>query len=402
MLLALAMAGAWLSNVPLGVIASYLLAAAALGAAIVRRTWAPVIRASAGAIGGIGLASIYLFPATSEQKWVDVAQATNDPGSRIENSWLFARHSDPALESHDTVLLRVSAIAVTMIAVAMAGLLIAWLRGRLKARREWWILLGLLPAAVLLLQLPISLTIWNLLPKLRLLQFPWRWLVVLEAPMGIFFSAALWPVRLWRQIVVAVVCAGFFAGATYFAWKAYFQPCEGEDSISSMLAVYRAGTGFDGIDEYEPPNADDSQVPTGLPGACLAAQPKAELAAPVQDSNPEWDESRHTCKATFPSQWVAPEHLRIAADAPQEGYLILRLRSYPAWQITVNGRQVTPFDQREDGLMAVPVPQGRANVDVEWMTTGDAIAGRWVSGITLLLLAGLFFIERKQARPQLS
>ena len=46
---------------------------------------------------------------------------------------------------------------------------------------------------MLFLQFPFSLPLWNLLPDLRFLQFPWRWLVVLEAPMGIFAAAALWP-----------------------------------------------------------------------------------------------------------------------------------------------------------------------------------------------------------------
>ena len=39
-------------------------------------------------------------------------QAIDDPGELIENSWLFARHADPALADHDMVLLKVSIIAV--------------------------------------------------------------------------------------------------------------------------------------------------------------------------------------------------------------------------------------------------------------------------------------------------
>ncbi len=77
--LALVMAGVWLSNVPLGVMASYLLAATALAVALLSKTWAPVLRAAVGAALGIGLAALYLVPATLEQQWVDLRQAIDDP-----------------------------------------------------------------------------------------------------------------------------------------------------------------------------------------------------------------------------------------------------------------------------------------------------------------------------------
>ena len=105
------------------------------------------------------------------------------------------------LALHDMELWRVSIIAVIMIAVALAGLLVSRLRNTLPAKLRWWFPLALIPLVVLFLQLPISLPVWNLLPKLRFLQFPWRWLVVLEAPMAIFL-------RLRRSgRVAALACA---------------------------------------------------------------------------------------------------------------------------------------------------------------------------------------------------
>jgi hypothetical protein len=398
--LSLVVAGAWLSNVPLGVMASYLLAAVALGAALLRRSWAPVVRATTGAALGIGLASFFLVPATWEQRWADVAQATSDPGSRIENSWLFARHANPALELHDSVLLMASIIATTMLGVAFISLLVCRLRGRLKAGRGWWIVLACIPAVVMVLLLPISLPVWNLLPKLRLLQFPWRWLVVLEAPMGIFFAGALWPARIWRQIGVGILCAGLFLAATLFADRVFHQSCDADDSISGMLAVYGAGDGFDGTDEYGPPGGDDSLVPTGLPGACLVSEPTATLAAPATagEGNPDWDADEHRCEATFAATWAGAEHYHVTGQTGRPDYLVLRLRNYPAWRATVNGQPATAYSQREDGLMTIEVPQGEVNLDVRWTTTEDVIAGRWMSGVALLLLCALGWVERKHSR----
>lgn len=154
--LALVVAGVWLSNVPLGVMASYLLAAVAAAAALKRKSWAPAIRACVAAALGIGLAGLYLIPATWEQRWVDVAQAISDPGSRIENSWLFAQHADPALDLHDSVLLKASIIAASMIGVAMVCAGVCWLRGKFAAKREWWMVLALIPVVVLLVMVMLA------------------------------------------------------------------------------------------------------------------------------------------------------------------------------------------------------------------------------------------------------
>jgi hypothetical protein len=406
--LALVVAGAWLSNVPVGIMACYLLAAAAVATALLSKSWAPAARAFAAAALGMGLASVFLLPAAWEQPWADLKQAASDPGEMIENSWLFGHHADPALGFHDFVLHQASVIAVMMLAVALGGLVVSRMRKSLNAERRWWLPLALIPLAVLLLQLPISLPVWNLLPKLRFLQFPWRWLVALEAPMAIFFASAVWPAasaRRWSRAAAAGVCAAVFLAVTATAGLVFFQPCDEEDAVAGMLASYSSGVGVGGTDEYEPPGADDSQVATGLPGACLVSDPSTLLGegSGAPDAAPVWDATQGSCEEAFAASLVRvknhAEHFEIVANTSQAGYLVLRLRSYPAWRVEVNGRPIADLPQRGDGLIAVPVPKGPANLTVDWTTTPDAVAGRWVGGLALLLLAALWLLERRLQRP---
>jgi len=436
-MLALVVGGAWLSNVPLGVMASYLLAAVALVLCILDRSWIPAARATIAAALGIGLAAIYLVPAVWEQRWVDVRQATGDPGEMIENSWLFARHANPLLSEHDVELWKVSIIASVMIGVAFAGILVSWLRGRKTAsnsartepaEREstlarfdssgYWIPLALIPVAVLLLQLPVSLFVWDLLPKLRFLQFPWRWLVVLEAPMAIFAASAVWPRssgrqsgHRWLRIAVATAFGGIFVGITVFSGRVFFQVCDDEDAVQPMFAAYQSGAGFTGTDEYAPPGADDTMVATGMPFACLVADPSTTLATiptgeQTDSGNPAWDSAQRTCEAAISqtssnAQRLDPEHLRLYADLPRSGFLILRLRSYPAWRVVVNGSPVSDMPKREDGLVAVPVPQGPVQLSADWTTTLDVVAGRWLSALSVLLITAVWLLGRTRARPHL-
>jgi hypothetical protein len=408
--LAVAVAGAWLSNPTVGVMACYLLAAVALTLTLLSRSWAFLLRASAGAALGICLVAIYLVPAAWEQRWVDIHQVTSDPGQTLENNWLFAVHADPALALHDQVLHTASIVAVCMIAAALAGLLASWLRGSLPGKRLWRAPLALTPVAVLFLLFPISHWLWNLLPDLRFLQFPWRWLLVLEAPMAIFVAAAVWPrpsARLWRRVVVAAAFVGVCLSMTALASKYFYQSCDEDDAVPGMLDRYRSGQGFNGTGEYEPIGADNSLIATGLPDACLVSDPAAELGVVpdgVQDDDaiPAWSAAQGSCEATMRWQLNQPEHRLIRGAVGQAGFLILRLRSYPAWRIAVNGKAIASLPRRADGLMAVPVPEGPVDLSVNWTTTPDAVAGRWLSALAVLLLTGLWFWERKLNRPRLS
>jgi hypothetical protein len=268
------------------------------------------------------------------------------------------------------------------------------------AARRWWIPLALIPLAVLFLQLPLSLPVWNMLPKLRFLQFPWRWLVVLEAPMAIFFAAALWPSRRWLRVAVGTLCAAFFLAVTAFVAKDFYQACDDQDAVAPMLSVYRSGAGFAGATEYAPPGSDNSLIATGLPSTCLVADPATELGLVPSDADPDnaipaWNAAQGSCEANLSWQFDQPEHKRLSALIPHAGFLILRLRGYPAWRIALNGQPIASVPRRDDGLIAVPVTQGPVDLAVDWTTTPDLIAGRWLSALAVLLLTALWWLERK-------
>jgi hypothetical protein len=403
--LALAVAGAWLSNPTVGLMACYLLAAVALAAALLSKSWAPAARAFVAAALGMGLVAAYLVPASWEQRWVDIHQVTEDPGQTLENNWLFAVHADQSLGPHDAVLRQASVIAVVMIAVALGGLLVSWLRGRLRGQQRWWIPFAFITAVVLFLQFPASRPLWNLLPELRFLQFPWRWLLVLEAPMAICLVSAVWPApsaRRWRRVAVVTACMMVFLAMTAFAEREFFQSCDEEDAVPGMLDTYRSGQGFIGTNEYEPMGADNSLVATGLPAACLVSDPATVLGkgSGEPDAAPVWDAAQGSCEQTFAASPARAtnhaEHFEIVANTGQAGYLILRLRSYPAWRVMVNRRLIAGLPKRDDGLMAVPVPKGPVDLTVDWTTTPDVVAGRWLSGLALILLAALFLLERRK------
>jgi hypothetical protein len=411
--LALIVAGIWLSNGPVGIMAAYLLAAVALVSAGMEKSLVPVLRAAVGTILGMGLASFYLIPAIWERKWASIQLAFTLSHSVVENNWLFARHADPGMLSHDVFLIQVSLVAVAMLVVAFAGGAIAWFRGVVPGERRWWLPLALIPPVVLFLLLPVSLPVWYGLPELRTLPFPWRWLVVLEAPMAICFASAAWFDRRALRIPMLAACAALFMGISLAAFPVWF--VEGTSLEASIQKSVREDVGVLGQPEYAPPGIRFPLVDRIVHSACLLDSPPDATLQSEAGLAPAWDGESASCNSSSwqeailigdPSQSDAAPYMqeqkRIMGVAEHAGYLILRLRYYPAWGVRVNGIPVTPRAERERGLMAVPVPQGKVQVSVDWTTTSDVVAGRWVSAVALLLVTGLYLFERKRLQAHLN
>jgi len=185
----------------------------------------------------------------------------------------------------------------------------------------------------------------------------------------------------------------------------FFQTCDEEEGVPGVLGTYRSGHGFEGTGEYEPFGSDNSLIATELPDACLVSDPMTKLGvlpagADPDETNPAWSAAQGSCEATLPWQDDQPEQRRMHGFVSHAGYLILRLRSFPAWRIAVNGHTIASVPRRADGLLAVPVPQGQVDLTVDWITTPDVIAGRWLSGLAVLLLTGLWLFERKLHQPR--
>jgi hypothetical protein len=222
--------------------------------------------------------------------------------------------------------------------------------------------------------------------------------------MGIFAANAVWMTTRWRRILVVAAGSFVFLGSAGFSSYAFDQVCAPEDSIEGMLAAFHDGKGTEGTDEYAPPAADNSLVATDLPAACLVSNPARPLGAGDPDLTPEWTPEQGSCLATFPfdpAPGLNEQHKRVRAAMPQAGFLVLRLREYPAWSVRVNGTPAPSRPAREDGLMVVPVPSGAATVSVDWTTTSDVRIGRCISLLAALLVTVLGLLVRRRMQPKL-
>ncbi len=359
-------AAVWLSNAPAGVLASYGFALLFVWAALTQRTLRPALWGGAGTALGFGLASFYLIPAAYEQRWVNIAGALARGLSPSEN-FLFAHTKDV---EHDAFNHIASYVAVALITATITA---AALHRRQSARQEHltaesepWSAVFVLGAAASVMMLPLTNVFWMLLPKLRFVQFPWRWMGLLAVVFVIFLSASL----MRRMFVPACLVTGLLLTltASYFVKHTWWDT----EDVNSVKESVDTRAGFEGTDEYDPLGDDHTDIPQN--------QPEAKLISPGESDAASKHGLRVIC-------WTAEDRV-ITARVSQPSVVRLRLLHHPAWQVTLDGKPVKTSRTISYDAILVPVPAGESRIEAHFVRTADRTIGGCVT-LFAVLTAGI-------------
>jgi 6-pyruvoyl-tetrahydropterin synthase related domain len=366
--LALIFAAVWLSNAPAAVVLSYSLALLLVVMAVIKRSVRPLFHGAAGLATGLAFAAFYIVPAAFEQKWVDIAQALA-PGLRFDQNFIFAHSNDPDFLLFNRKV-SVIAVAVMLVGVLVVGLM---LRRRREPAEIFWPL-AILAAASAAMMWPVTSILWQFLPKLRFVQFPWRWLVPLNLCCWFLFCLATARLPRVRLRMCCWVAAGvtFTLVATVLVRNAWWD----SEDIPVLLAAMDSGKGYEGTDEYAPIGCDHYAIPQDAPRISLVG---ARTAQPLARLHPE--------------SWQA--NLKVVrVDAARPAEIALKLVNYPAWAAEVSG-QPTPVLLRPDtAQILIRVPPGSSEVTLRFTRTPDRAIGAAISLIAALFLSFLAIARR--------
>jgi hypothetical protein len=371
---ALAFAGVWLANAPAGVMASYAMVLLFASAAFTQKSWWPLWRGAVGLALGFGLTSFYLVPAAYEQRWVNISQVLAS-GLTPSQNFLYTMINDP---EHNVFNWIASSAAILMIVMTGIAGIVAHREANKEdtggQKKKLWMVLLLLSVAATVLMIRPTVFFWEHLPKLRFVQFPWRWMGTLALPYAYFLGVAIALRRsgwIWGAAVFAIV-GGTAAFLVQNAWW------DSED-IPVLQAAMASGQGFEGTDEYDPVGDDrynlpekEPQVEIGPAESTAGVTPKAE------------------CRIT---RWTAEEKdLQVSSDKPAR--VAVRLLNYPVWRVEVNDVAVMPERAVEFNQMIVPVPAGVSRVRVHFGRTFDRTLGGTLSIASLLALLAMSWVGR--------
>jgi len=377
--LAIVYAAVWLCNAPAGVISSYVMALIIGWAALTRRSWPIVLRGGFALALGFGLTAFYIVPAAYEQRWVNIGQALSS-GLVPWQNFLFTAIDDV---EHTWFNWIASFCAVcTILVFGLAALLSRKFStsGPAKQNRSAYTVLLVTGTAATFLMLRSTLPLWNHLPKLRFVQFPWRLMSIVAVVAACFLAAVADKRRGWTGTVLVLTLT------VPLAWFLVRNTWWDEDEMPTMRDQIESGTGFDGTDEYDPRGDDHMDLKTDAPMIAILAGDSGEL--PATDSRVQV------------RKWTTQDK-EIRVQSPTPARVALRLLNYPAWKVTVNGTVVQPERMDDVNQMVVPVNSGDSEIRVRFARTIDRTAGDTISLISgLLALAALWSSRNPQRLRQ--
>ncbi|HSY30519.1 MAG TPA: 6-pyruvoyl-tetrahydropterin synthase-related protein [Verrucomicrobiae bacterium] len=378
--LAIMFAVVWLTNAPAGVVASYSLAMLFAWTAVTNKSWRPWLHGTAALALGFGLAGFYLVPAAYEQRWVNISLALAS-GLQPSQNFLYAVITDAEHNAFNRIA---SNTAVLMIALTGIFAALSFPRSRSTAqplKKSLWGTLVALSVTAAFLMLRISNIFWEALPKLRFVQFPWRWMSVLAIPFAVFISAAIVQKRARGYRAAAMIAAVLVilaCTATYLVRHTWWD----SEDVPVLLEALQNDEGFEGVDEYDPLGDDHSLLPEKLERVMVTPGPEAEaeLKSPTEVTVECWTAER--------------KEMRITTREP--AVLKLRLLDYPAWRVEVNEAVVIPEQTGETVQITVPLANGSSHVLVRFIRTPDRTVGAVISGVSALIALLLILRSRTE------
>ncbi|MFN2137875.1 MAG: hypothetical protein ACK2UK_18110 [Candidatus Promineifilaceae bacterium] len=243
-----------------------------------------------------------------------------------------------------------------------------WKR-RMNKEQRWHIVLMLVAFLIfVLMALPLSLALWEGLPLIDFVQFPWRFIGRAALPLaflaGMPFLAPPEPNlvpgnrRLLLNLATAVAITLLLVEAIPSLYPRY---CE-EEPFPSIVDVheYEAATGLVGVDpegSYFPRTVH--QRPKGSP----------LLEDYRQGETPQrFDEEQLPAGATAEVNYAG--FGATASISSPEPFLARYFSfAFPGWSAEVDGEAVAITPGEPDGLITFPVPAGEHLLKVRWRST---------------------------------
>lgn len=378
-----------------------------LGQAWVQRglPWRQATLAAAGGLGGLLLTSIFLLPLLAEGRYLqqqvfvgntyDFRHHFVQVGQFFSPFWGFGYSDDPQ-GANDTMGFQVGALLVIL---ALVGLFTVP-----RAQRERGLLVFLLGAgaALLLLMTPLARPVWEAVPALAVIQFPWR----LLALAGFVFSA-VGGLALWNLLPGAVpdprpegglVLVSILAiAASYPYLQANLQPVE------PWRADGRAVFQF------------EQEHPDMLGYTAWVTEPFTRTAVSPGYERQDYQEVRGDAPGlprleiavgagTVVENYSRGSSAGGVVNMATPGTVQIDVYYFPGWSVAVDGQPAAIRPSAPTGAILVDVPAGEhridARFDVNAVGTPPRALGAAVSGAMLLAVIALLAWPVRSTKPR--
>ncbi len=318
---------------------------------------------------GFGLSSFFLLPVIFERKFVQIDYIFEYVFSDFRKNFLFL----PGNLKGAPGLFHVPVHIMVVLEVALFLLVLTTKNTGKDGRRDKYFnrfLYYLFPAAFLLTT-PLSRWVWDFLPGLKSIQFPWRWVSVMEVALVFLIMQYLIDMNLRQSVrgslknrsILYIISILALISVITIAGSNRVVPVK---ELNSILYPETAGYYPDLPKEYTPVWA------TGL--EMILKKP-----LPLRISVLSGDAST-SITAWYPEKRV----IDIKASTPA----VLRIATffYPGWVARLANRRVQIEIENNSGSMIVSVPKGRNTLDLVFVDTVLRISAKYISLFSCFIL----------------
>lgn len=319
---------------------------------------------------GLGISSVYLGPAVLERKFIHMGVMSKYIYT-YAGIFLFDSRA-PLFE----IFFRFLYVTVLLEAVFFLSLVLISRKSssaEMRADTDRF----LVPAfiASFLLTTPLSGPVWNWIPQFPVLQFPWRWIIVMEVSLCFLIARTYSfervqeykPARLLKSCIVIIL--------VLFAQLPMQNTPSGSISEREFLELKRTAQWRNVTDEkpeYMPlwANLDD-------------------IWSRKRDDRVRTTSGNASSRVT---EW-SPESRAIEVRAFSDSLIRISTYYYPGWEGTLDGAAIPMDVEKGTGVLLVPVSKGDHTIRATFRDTRPRKIAKYTSLISLLFLipGAMFF-----------
>jgi hypothetical protein len=335
-----------------------------------------LLRAASALTVGLGISSFYLLPAIFERKYVQMEYMFNYVFSDYRRNFLFLKNNFDTpfhIALHGAVVLE-TILFLTVVALILRYATISPMRPHQKA-------ICLIFGVALFLTTPLAAPFWRHVPCFAILQFPWRWLSVMELTLCFLVASAISggaagifpnfrpPGRIMLYAIAALLSVSFLliirSGRMYTApFLAGITDPEKVTRYTNLPKEYTPVWAVEMEKSIKEMNEDKVAALSGEAGIRIL----------------EWE----------------PERRVIAINASQPAMLRIATFYYPGWEARVDRTKTDIIIEQKSGAMLVSAPTGEHTLKLNFGDTSLRAFSRYLSFGSCAILGALALFMQKR------
>ncbi|HLO25952.1 MAG TPA: 6-pyruvoyl-tetrahydropterin synthase-related protein [Geobacteraceae bacterium] len=330
---------------------------------------------------GLGVSSYYLLPVIFERKFVQIGYIFTYVFSDYRSNFLFSSNNWLTRPSHFNFVLHLTVVVETILFVVL--LVLVSRRNRGTDQKFAITALSCIFIAAFFLTTPLSAPLWAVNPSFAALQFPWRWVSVMELSLCFLVGAAFCEEGLLR-----VLPAGTLARTAVYSVITL--------SVLSQILIIKNSEVHS--QKFLDSILDPEQVAhyRNLPKEYTPIW-ATNLEELLGEENAEKVSLLSGRAEHHVFEWL-PEKRVVSVKALTPVLLRIRTFYYPGWEAEVDERKTGITVEKPTGAILINVPQGDHTVKLYFGETPLRVFSGYLSLGSWVMLAVYVLISRKNVR----